>query len=351
MKRLRWIALIVIALAGAFIFDPRHSIQRVLLPKTLLNTLLNTEVERNYLTNLPGSNSPILAVKVDDTPPAHPQLGLDVADVIYIEQVEGGLTRLAAIYSDRLPSSIEPVRSARISDIDILAQFGHVGFAFSGVQTKFRPVLDAANVENLSAERYPPSIYSRDLSRSEPTNMVLNPKKLLDLALNSEHKSIASLTTPMWHHGDAPIHGSPLLSAKVTWPASSYTFRWSSESRSWEVQYLDKPDLNEKGRALTTPNVIIQKVSITPSEYHDKVGGITPLSQTVGSGTGYLLRDGQEFPISWNRSNQLSSTQWFLVDGTPANLADGQLWIALTDSDPVFVRPETAKVRPSQPSK
>ena len=343
MKRLRWIALLIIVLAGVFIFDPHHSLQKVILP--------NTEVERNYLTNLPGSNSPVLVVKIDDTPPAHPQIGLDAADVIYIEQVEGGLTRLAAIYTDRLPSRIEPIRSARISDIDILAQFGHVGFAFSGEQTKFRPVLDGANLENLSAEKYPPSIYSRDLSRSEPTNMVLDPKKLLDLAMSSEHKSVVTLTAPMWHHGDVPAHGTPLLSAKVKWPASSYTFEWSSEKKIWNVKYLDKPDLDENGKNLTTPNVIIQKVTITTSEYHDKVGGVTPLSQTTGSGTGYLLRDGQTFPITWKRPGPNSPTQWLLADGSPANLADGQLWIALTDSEPHFLKPATADVQSSQTSK
>ena len=293
----------------------------------------------------------MLVVKVDDTPQAHPQTGLNASDVIYIEQVEGGLTRLAAIYSDRLPPSIEPIRSARISDIDILAQFGHVGFAYSGVQTKFRPVLDGANLENLSAEKYPPTIYSRDLSRSEPTNMVLDPKKLLDLATVSQHKSIATLTSPMWHHGDVPAHGSPLLSAKVKWPASSYTFEWSSEKKMWNVKYLDKPDLDENGKNLTTPNVIIQKVTITTSEYHDKVGGVTPLSQTTGSGTGYLLRDGQTLPITWKRPDQQSSTQWLLADGAPAPLADGQLWIALIDTEPIFMKPPGADVRPSQTSK
>jgi len=117
----------------------------------------------NILTGLQGSNGPVLAVKIDDTAQAHPQIGLSQADVIYIEQVEGGLTRLATIFStpERLPPLIGPVRSARISDIDILAQYGHVAFAFSGAQTKLFPVINAANLENLGAEREPATLYSR----------------------------------------------------------------------------------------------------------------------------------------------------------------------------------------------
>ena len=116
----------------------------------------------NFLTGVPGNNGPLLAVKIDDTKEAHPQIGITDADVVYVEQVESGLTRLLALYSSNYPDEIGPVRSARISDIDLLAQYGRVAFAYSGSQTKMRPVLAEANLNNLSAERNPPSIFSRD---------------------------------------------------------------------------------------------------------------------------------------------------------------------------------------------
>ena len=131
-------------------------------------------IPTNILTGLPGSNGPVLAVKIDDTPPAHPQIGLEHADVVYIEQVEGGLTRLATIFSqypESVPEKIGPVRSARISDLEILSQYGKVGFAFSGAQRKLYPKIDAANLINLSADRNPANIYSRDHSRFAPTTV------------------------------------------------------------------------------------------------------------------------------------------------------------------------------------
>ena len=114
---------------------------------------------RNIFTNLPGQNGEVLAVKFDDTIYAHPQEGVESADVVFVTQVEAGLTRLMGIYSSNYPELLGPIRSARISDIDILAQFGKVGFIYSGAQTKLRPVLAAANIENLSADRNPPTIY------------------------------------------------------------------------------------------------------------------------------------------------------------------------------------------------
>ena len=92
------------------------------------------EVTYNSISGRVGVDGPVLAVKIDDTRLARPQIGVEDADLVYIEQVEGGLTRLAAIFSSVIPENIGPVRSARISDIDILSQYGKVIFAYSGEQ-------------------------------------------------------------------------------------------------------------------------------------------------------------------------------------------------------------------------
>lgn len=300
------------------------------------------EKQKNVLTGLVGSNGPVLAVKIDDTPQAHPQIGLDSADVVYIEQVEGGLTRLATIFStpESLPALVGPVRSARISDMDILAQYGHVAFAFSGAQAKLFPVINAANLENLGAEREPATLYSRDTTRSAPTNLILHPQDLLDKA-KSEGKTIDTVKSVGWTFGEKPIGGKAITSVSFKWPASKYSASWSASESRWLLSYDGTPDLAASGKQLGSPTLIIQKVSITPSEYHDKVGGITPFSNTVGSGTAYLLRDGESIPIFWNRADAQTGTTWTLKDGTKANFSPGQIWIALTDNEPVFTYPET----------
>ena len=292
----------------------------------------------NLLTHTVGGNGPILAVKIDDTPPAHPQINLERADVVYIEQVEGGLSRIAALYSNpsTLPDLVGPVRSARISDLDILAQYGHVGFAFSGAQKLFYPKIDAANLENISADHEPASIYSRDLSRQEPTNLILHPAALLTKSITVEHRSIDLPKDPGWKFGDAPTGGVAVDTVSFSWPASKYSAQWSKQEKRWLLSYDGQPDLSAQGVQLGSPTLVIQKVSITPSIYHDKVGGVTPFSQTVGSGTAYLMREGRAIPIFWNRADAQTPTTWTLKDGSPANFAPGQIWIALTDSDPRF---------------
>lgn len=310
-------------------------------------SIVTGPTEKNLLTGLPGSNGKVLAVKIDDTLPAHPQIGINDADVIYIEQVEGGLTRLATIFTSKYPELIGPVRSARISDLDILAQYGKVAFAYSGAQTKFRPKIREANLFDLGAEREPATIYSRDKTRTEPTNLILHAPALLEKAAN-EGKEIESAKSVGWEFGDMPSGGDEIISATVRWPASRYTFTWSDSEKRWLVNYLDNPDLDANGLQLGSKSILIQIVSITDSEYHDRHGGVTPFSNTVGVGFGYLLRDGKAFKINWKRNSAESGTTFSTEAGATAKFAPGQIWVALTDKEPTFVKPAPVETSPTK---
>ena len=99
--------------------------------------LLPEEKATSVLSGREGVDSRVLAVKIDDSNMAHPQIGVEDAEIVYIQQVEGGLTRLAAIFSTIIPQRIGPVRSARISDINILSQYGRVAFAYVELRANF----------------------------------------------------------------------------------------------------------------------------------------------------------------------------------------------------------------------
>ena len=289
----------------------------------------------NSLSGRIGNDGPIMVVKIDDTPAAHPQAGLEDADVVYIEQVEGGLTRLAAVFSSKIPDVVGPVRSARISDIELLEQFGRVAFAYSGAQRKLLPVIAEANLEDLGAQRQGPEIYANDPNRTPPTAMMLQATKLME-KVSSQGTSIAISKNIGWRFGDSPETGTAIISAKVSWPANSYTVTWSQTEKRWLLSHRDVPDLAASGIHLGPSTFVIQFVSITPSEYYDKVGGVTPFSATVGSGKGFILRDGLAIQAIWKRPTAESGTSWTLPSGEEILFAPGQVWVALTDKEPVF---------------
>ena len=300
------------------------------------NFVTQKEVSKNLFSGLPGENNQILVVKVDDTKQARPQVGLEDADVIYVEQVEAGLTRIAALYSSHLPDLIGPVRSARISDIELFAQFGRVGLAYSGAQSKMRPVIAGANIENLSAEINPPSIYTKDPSRVGPVNMILKPSLLLERANAKAKTKIDLPIRSPWSFGDAPSEQVITTTAKIKWPNARYELRWDQARKQYLTYFNGEANLSAIGEQLGADTAIIQLVSITPSIYGDKFGGVTPVSKTTGSGKAIMLRGGFRYEITWKRDLATDVTTWLTKDGKVANFKPGKIWIFLTDNAPVL---------------
>jgi len=309
-----------------------------------ITKLLPQSAEINLLSGKVGSNGPVLVVKIDDTTQAHPQIGLEDADVVYIEQVEGGLTRLAAVFSSVIPQRVGPVRSARISDLDIVAQYGRVAFAYSGAQRKLLPVIASANLQDLGAQHQSSSIFTTDSNRIQPYAMVLRAdllmKKVLDRQYEiDEAKYVGSI------FGDLQDGGTPTSKVVMHWPAATYSANWSESEGRWLLDHNNSSDKAESGVHLGPTTLIIQMVSITPSEYKDKLGGVTPYSNTIGTGKAYVLRNGELFATTWNRPSAQSGTIFTLDNGEQMKFEAGQIWIALTDREPDFTSRLTTKTK------
>ena len=306
--------------------------------------LFSERPKLNFLSGKVGSNGPVLVVKIDDTTQAHPQIGVEDADIVYIEQVEGGLTRLAAIFSSVIPDRVGPVRSARISDIDILSQYGRVAFAYSGAQRKLLPVIAAANLQDLGAQHEGSVIYTTDPKRTPPYAMVLRADLLMQKVTEKNFavdlaKNVGSV------FGDIQEGGKAISKAVMHWPAATYSAAWSDSEKRWLLDHNNSPNIAESGIHLGPTTLIIQMVSITPSEYKDKLGGVTPFSNTIGTGQAYVLRNGELFATTWTRLSAESGTTFTLNNGKVMNFDPGQIWIALTDREPDFTSRLASKTK------
>jgi hypothetical protein len=157
-----------------------------------------------------------------------------------------------------------------------------------------------------------------------------------------DEKVVSRSALNAWSFGEKPLGGSPVSEVKVSWPVATYEFRWSVEENRWTVFNNGVPNLSATGAPHSPTTVVIQKVQIVPSIYGDKLGGVTPHSLTIGSGTGHILRDGEYFPATWSRTDAQSGTTWRAVDGSELSFARGQVWVALVEKDPIF----TARLNP-----
>jgi hypothetical protein len=281
-------------------------------------------VSRSFLSGrVGGVNGPVLVVKMDNTPESNPHAGIKYADIVYLEQVEGGLSRYAVVFSSQMPRVVGPVRSARITDIELLRQYGRVAFAYSGVQYLMLPVLANADLANVSADTSGVGYY-RDNSRwFAPYNLFADPLVLLRRAPAAVHATNIGFT----FDEAVPAGGRPVKAVSASYPATRVTLTWDGTSR-WLAAMNGQRAMALEGGQLGGTTVIIQYVTVTRSIYHDINNNYTPMSATVGTGTALILRNGRVWSATWSRPSPTSGTRW-MVGGQPFPMAPGQIWIVL----------------------
>ncbi|MEV0640751.1 DUF3048 domain-containing protein [Streptomyces sp. NPDC050619] len=264
-----------------------------------------------------------LAVKIDNVRAARPQTGLDSADVVYAEQVEGGLSRLMAVYATKLPEVIGPVRSARVSDLELLRQFDRPVFAFSGAQGKLIPLINKEPLDVQTPGKVSGAFF-RGSGKSAPHNLYLRPNRLLPSAPGAD-----ALTTG-FRYGAPPAGGERETSRTVRYPAARFTFSWSADQGRWLVAMDGTPTVTTDGKRVAAATVVVQHVKIRESVFHDSLGNNTPYTETIGSGKAEVLRGGRAYDVNWKREKATDGTEFTTADGTPVNFAKGQVWVVFT---------------------
>lgn len=276
----------------------------------------------------PVPTHPVLAVKVENTPDAYPLTGLDTADIVYEEVVEGGITRFISVYHCQGATSVGPVRSVRTTDPKILLQYGaHPLLAFSGGAPKVVNIVRQAGVIELT-EDDPASAFTREDARVIPHNLFTNTQKLCAAAAKS-HKDATAPQAVFTYDEAIPKPSKKTASVTIVF-SSLATAEWRWEGGQW-VRYLDgSPMTLENGDPIVTDNVVIQQVETTEStEFSDVADYPSPEVTVTGSGKAWVLRDGKLVMGSWERSSEGDLTVFRTKKGDEIALAPGTTFVEL----------------------
>ena len=244
------------------------------------------------------ANRPIVAAKIDNYVRARPQWGLDQADVVFEENVEG-VTRFVALFQTQLPDRVGPVRSARTGDLDILASMNRPILAWSGGNRGVTNWIESADqsgvLVNFSAQRNP--CYSRGSSRSAPHNLQLSPTCAIENAATAGPARQlwgidASWTVP----ADLGAVPSPAFSAAMD--GVSVDWAWDADSQKYLRSQNGNRHLAASGNQIAVDNVVEMFVfhSVSP------VDARSPNPVTIGRGPATVHRDGISIPATWARN-------------------------------------------------
>jgi hypothetical protein len=283
----------------------------------------------NPLTGEAPSKNPVIAVKIEDTALGRPQVGTNKADIVYVEQVEGGLTRLMAIYNSTLPSAIEPVRSVRPSDPELALQYGHIIFVASGgSHAGIAPLLKSPLKKVINDSGGPG--FHRDPNRDAPENLVANLKAIAKKVKGPTATSIGLQWSDQLPAGKTKP--GRVVQTKVG--GTAVGFRWDPRTHRY-LRIIDgQVQHTADGSVISTPNVVVQFCKVTTyTKDRDVLGNPAKYTHTVGSGRVAVFRDGRRIDGTWSRKSVTDGTVLKTSDGTPITLTPGGAWFVLAATD------------------
>jgi len=280
----------------------------------------------------PGGKVPrrsLLAVKVENTTEAYPLAGLQNADVVYEELVEGGITRFMALFQCRSSPRVGPVRSARTTDPKILLQFEpRAILAYAGAQAAVVNDIDRSTLMGYD-ETTGGSAFSRDDRRVMPHNLFVSTAKLWAV-VGPKAATAGPPRRVFAFDATAPARAKRITRVDIPFSsASTATWTWAASLGRWERRFDGAPMKLESGQPITAANVVIQQVIVTASNLVDVLGNPSPEVTMTGTGKAWILRDGRVIAGRWARPAMGAVTTFETKGGTIIPLTPGNTWVEL----------------------
>ena len=289
------------------------------------NTNDRTQVTEAVLTglNIEGRVSrPALVVKIDNVRAAMPQSGINQADLVYVELVEGA-TRLAAVFHSTAPAEVGPVRSMRTGDFNLLAPLNGPLFANSGGNRGTRAALANSTLVDIgvgTAAQY----YYRSAGRSAPHNLFTNTQNLWSVGSGF---SDTGLPPPLFvfREPNEPVNSTavPATSININYAFTEVQYTWNGSG--WNRTQDGRPTVDTRGVRTSPATVIVQFTNYGRSAADSR----SPEAITVGSGPALVFTDGHVVEATWSRPRATDVTVYTDSEGRRISILPGRTWVEL----------------------
>jgi hypothetical protein len=285
---------------------------------------------------------PAVSCKIDNVAAGRPQFNLNKADIVHVQMVEGGLTRLVATWHSQPVDKVGPVRSVRPMDADIAAAFGGI-FCYSGGVPQFVSLLQATSLylaDETSQQSVKPNSFSRTSERRPPYNVVVDMS-----LLQSQQKDLGAPKPIFTYSAFLPdtqtYEPSTASSGKAT---TDVTVKYPGATSFWKGDGDGNMRRDQDGKAhldgateeqVKARNVVVLEVAIDASIV-DPRNGVIPRTIMISGGRAWVFEDGKHVEGTWSKASQTDPIVLLDSTGATLKLAPGNTWVELM--------PRTAKI-------
>ncbi len=259
------------------------------------------------------------------------QSGIQDAYLVYEIIVEGGYTRLMALYKDKDLSRIGSVRSSRHYFLDYALENDAIYVHF-GWSPQAESDMKTLGVNNINFMSY--NGYTRDTSLGLATEHTAftTTSKIMSGAQYYKYRTTTD-EKPLLDYSVSSIDLSTMEGAiqanKVYIDFSnsrSTSFEYDSVNKVYNRLQNNTLHKDYSGLQYTAKNIITYQVNSYTISGDDK--GRQTL-ENIGKGTGWYISEGYAVPITWEKSQRSSKTIYRYKDGTELKVNDGNTYIEI----------------------
>ncbi|MFA6475234.1 MAG: DUF3048 domain-containing protein [Patescibacteria group bacterium] len=255
-----------------------------------------------------------------------PQAGLSAASVVYEVIVEGGITRLMAVYAGETADKIGPVRSARDTYLEFASEY-NCAYAHAGGSYTAMLAIPRFNMRNVDA-LYDGTWFWRDNAKYSPHNLFTSSDNL-DKAINDGHSWKDEPVYAVWNFVDDNALPTDTTATTVSIAfGGSYDvlYQYNADDKNYERTNGGalQTDSNT-GKTLTARNIIVQHVP--PGIFIEGKGRVN--FSVTGEGEVEIVRNGVITKGTWKKADRLDRTRFFDDANKEIPLARGNTWVEI----------------------
>ena len=291
------------------------------------DNIFSSKVEEKKINIFNGNDRPI-AVMIDNHSDAWPQAGLQKAYMVYEIIVEGGETRLMALFKGADVEKIGPVRSARHYFIDYAMENDAI-YTHFGQSPQAESDIKKYSINDINGVAEDGTTFWRVKEKAAPHNAVTSTEKLLKSAKNKKYRTTSSDKSVLNYVSDEVNLEDGQGAISVTIPHSTLQtvkYVYDEENKVYKRYARNKEQKDwTSGETVTTKNIIItycDNYTLTDSENKGRQG-----LKNIGTFDGYYITNGKAIKIKCIKNARDEKTIYQDLEGNKIEINDGNTFV------------------------